>query len=82
MSLKKKNLWFNWETLKIILELKKKRSPYKILFLEDPEDPWFILVCTIKNKGNSLEYFTIITKNDLDSWISYKKSEGYANDNS
>jgi len=67
----------DWEKYKILATLRKYKGKHKILFLEDPEDPWFVICAQISLKNNKLEYFTFLIKKDLNIWIEYKKTEKY-----
>ena len=66
-----------WQKYKILATLKKNKSKYKILFLEDPEDPWFVIYTQVLIKNNTLKYYSFLIKKDLDIWIEYKKTEKY-----
>lgn len=57
--------------------LKKKRSPYTVEFIEDPEDDWFVYVVQVRNTTKKFDSFSMIIQKDIDAWLNHRVSEGW-----
>jgi hypothetical protein len=62
---------------KILYTLTKSHSPSTIVFLEDREDPWLILVKTYRTKTGVITNSSIIIKPDIETHLSYAQSNGF-----
>ena len=53
----------------IIAELTKTRSPFTVVFFEDPVDKYFVHVAKVQTKTGKIEDDSLIIRPDLDTWI-------------
>jgi len=54
--------------------LGKPRSKYITEYYEDPEEPWFIYVCTRIKATRQRHQVSMIIRKDVPSWIRYAQS--------
>jgi hypothetical protein len=57
--------------------LTKKRSPYSIEYIEDPDDSWFVYVVKIRNTTKKYEQVSMIIQKDVDTWLNNSLSKGW-----
>lgn len=67
----------DYSNSKVLYTLTKAHSPHTIVFLEDPEDPWFVYVTTFKTKAGTITNSSMITAKDVDVWLSHVLSMGH-----
>lgn len=57
--------------------LKKKRSPYTIEYIEDPDDSWFVYVVKIRNTSKKYESVSMIIQSDVQTWLDYSLTKDW-----
>lgn len=61
----------------ILAEMEKKRSPFKIIFVSDPEDDYFIIVKRISIKTGDEISKALILRTDLPQWLNQYRRENF-----
>jgi len=70
-----------FKSYKLLHTLAKDKSNYKIAFMTNDKDNWFIEVIHYAGKNGNISNISTIIKQDMDTWLSFMISNGWVNIN-
>ena len=70
------NEYADYSKHKVLCRFTKKKSPYKVMFVTDDPDEWFIDVVYHKKNGQVHDSSRIIEK-DMETWKHWLVSNGW-----
>jgi len=62
---------------KRLFVLKKKGSPHRLEYIEDPDDDWFVYVVKIRNTSKKFESCSMIIQKDVETWLNSDIGQGW-----